>query len=316
MSLPNANNNITTLRNFHDNIESHVRGLLAMGQSTVRYGALCFPMVLGKLLPDVQKNLAREHSNLEWTLDQLWDSIVKEIRVLEVGSFVPPRKPEDHHSTTSFHTGATSRPKKGSHWSVYFARDHTQLSNVKPLQTSPNEKLCFNCLGHHRVSQCQSKHCCIRCKEQQEASLCQGTPNPQTPTTNSKSLKSSSEQPSAHSQTAVTAQHLINSTLSHPHPSKLCFMKSPIAMVRSGNHTKEVNILLDEGAQCSFITQSLVDCLHLYIEERECVAIAAFGASEASDQTLSFATVHLQTSEGTVIPISILITPRIAHPIL
>ena len=82
INLPNANNNIS-LRTLCDVIENHMRILGALGQSTESYGV---PMILGKLPAAVQKNLAREHSNLEWTLDQLRDSIVKEIQVIEAGA--------------------------------------------------------------------------------------------------------------------------------------------------------------------------------------------------------------------------------------
>ena len=101
MNLPNANNNITSLRTLCDVIENHVRGLAALGQSTESYGALLVPMVLGKLPAEVRKNLAREHSNLEWTLNQLRDSIVKEIRVIEAGASVSPPQPEDHYRSTA-----------------------------------------------------------------------------------------------------------------------------------------------------------------------------------------------------------------------
>ena len=173
MNLPNANNNITSLRTLCDVIESHVRGLVALGQSTESYGALLVPMVLGKLPAEVRKNLAREHSNVEWTLDQLRDSIVKEIRIIEAGASVSPPQPEDHYrSTASFHTGAISRPEqrkpprcafcKGSHPATQCDAIPDQSKRMDIVKL---EKLCFNCLGHHRVSQCQSKGHCKRCKE-------------------------------------------------------------------------------------------------------------------------------------------------------
>ncbi len=318
MNLLNANNNITSLRTLCDVIENHVRGLAALGQSTESYGALLVPMVLGKLPADVRKNLAREHSNLEWTLDQLRDSIVKEIRVIEAGASVSPPQSEDHYrSTASFHTGAMSRPEQRKPPRCAFCKGShpaTQCDAIpdqsKRMDIVKREKLCFNCLGHHRVSQCQSKGRCKRCKERHHTSLCRGTPNPQTPSIDSNSQKSSSEQSSAPSQ---TAQNLINTALSHPQPTKVCFLKTAVATVRANNHSTQVNILLDEGAQGSFITQSLADHLYLNSQRRECVAIAAFGASEASNQTLPVATIHLETTEGTEIPISVLITPRIAH---
>ena len=39
MNLPNANNNIRSLRTFHDVVENHVCGLSALGQSTVLWGS-------------------------------------------------------------------------------------------------------------------------------------------------------------------------------------------------------------------------------------------------------------------------------------
>ena len=95
----------------------------------------------------------------------------------------------------------------------------------------------------------------------------------------------------------------------------MCFLKTAVATVRVNNHSTPVNVLLDEGAQRSFITQDLADCLYLTSNRRECIAIAAFGASEAYNQTLPVATVHLVTIEGTEIPISVLVTPRIAQPL-
>ena len=314
MNLPNANNNITSLRTLCDVIENHVHGLAALGQSTESYGALLVLMVLGKLPADVRKNLAREHSNLEWTLDQLRDSIVKEIRVIEAGASVSPPQPKDHYrSTASFHTGAMSRPEQRKTPRCAFCKGlhpATQCDAIpdqsKRMDIVKREKLCFNCLGHHRVSQCQLKGRCKRCKERHHTSLCRGIPNPQTPTIDSNSQKSSSEQSSTPSQ---IAQNLINTALSHPQPTKVCFLKTVVATVRANNHSTQVNILLDEGAQHSFITQSLADRLYLNSQRRECIAIAAFGASEASNQTLPVATIHLETNEGTEIPISVLITP-------
>ena len=311
MNLPNASNNITSLKTLYDVIENHVRGLAALGQSAESYGALLVPMILGKLPVDVRKNLAREHDNLEWTLDQLQDSIVKEIRVIEAGTFLQSPQPEDYHCpTASFHTGTMNRtenrkpPKcvfcKGSHPAT---QCNTITDQSKRMDIVKREKLCFNCLGHHRVSQCQSNGRCKRCKERHHTSLCRGTTNSQI---SSNSQKPPLEQSPAPSHTAI------NTALSHP---QICFLKTAVAKVRVNSYSAQVNVLLDEGAQRSFITQSLADSLHLSSQRKECVAIAAFGATEASKQTLPVATIHLETTDGTEIPISVLITPRIAQPL-
>ena len=42
----------------------------------------------------------------------------------------------------------------------------------KLIAVVKKENLCFNCLGHHRVSQCESKYRCKSCKRKHHTSLC------------------------------------------------------------------------------------------------------------------------------------------------
>jgi len=53
-------------------------------------------IMIGKLPNDIRKNLATDHSNIEWTLDDLRSSIIKEI----LGTGI--------HSSKSNHTDTTS----------------------------------------------------------------------------------------------------------------------------------------------------------------------------------------------------------------
>ena len=92
-----------------------------------------------------------------------------------------------HHSilelppTASFHTGTTNRhitgtrgkPKcpfcKGSHSpsTCDIIKDPKQCTDIVRQQ-----KLCFNCLGHHKVASCNSKHRCHNCEWKHHTSLC------------------------------------------------------------------------------------------------------------------------------------------------
>ena len=79
----------------------------------------------------IRISLTRENSNLEWTLDQLREAIITEIRVLEAGTFAPPSKLEDHPChTAAFHTGLKWRVNSGNHWSVHSVKGHTKLHNM------------------------------------------------------------------------------------------------------------------------------------------------------------------------------------------
>ena len=318
MNLSSPKNDIKGLREFHDAIENHVRGLLALGWTTRSYGALLVPMVLGKLPSDTRKNLAREHNNLDWTIDELRDSIAREIRVLEAGSYIPPSPVEDPQRspplTASFHAGATSQLKnpkcifcKGAHSTT---KCDVITEQPKRMELVKQEKLCYNCLGHHKVSQCLSKGRCKHCKGRHHTTLCRGN---------------STHNPTPHSHQENSNQTTVNTTLlqktselttsNYVPPNKVCFLKTAITTIRASSHQTKANILFDEGAQRSFISEALASQLKLTTKKKECVAISAFGGSTASNQSLPVATIFLMTTDGNEIPISVLIIPKIAQPL-
>ena len=78
-------NSLSSLQLFYDTIESHTRGLAALVKSKDSYGAML--LYLGGRQHYVYRNLAHEHRNSEWIIEQLRDAILNEIRVLESGLF-------------------------------------------------------------------------------------------------------------------------------------------------------------------------------------------------------------------------------------
>lgn len=85
LDLPNPVYELSSLQLFYDTMENHVRGLESLGRSHETYGDLLVPIVLAKLPSDMRTNLACDHDGPEWKFQQLRESILKEIRILEVG---------------------------------------------------------------------------------------------------------------------------------------------------------------------------------------------------------------------------------------
>ena len=120
LDIANPVSSLSSLQLFYDTIEGHIRGLAALGKPEESYGALLIPIVLGKLPIETQRNLAREHGSLEWTLNDLKQGILKEIRVLESGLSINPttRLSFDQTpmmTTASLHTGASANNSSKSH---------------------------------------------------------------------------------------------------------------------------------------------------------------------------------------------------------
>ena len=83
--LTGPNNSLASLQLFHDSTKSHMSSLSSLGKNNNSYGMLLVPIILGKLPTEIKKNLARDHENREWTIDDLQSAILKEICILELG---------------------------------------------------------------------------------------------------------------------------------------------------------------------------------------------------------------------------------------
>ena len=111
LDLPSPTNTLTSLQHFHDSVESHIRSLSSLGKDRESYGDLLIPIIMGKLSVETRKNLARDHSNSEWRLNELQDAILKEIHILETGlNIVNQHKQNPPTPSASFHTNAGRNP--------------------------------------------------------------------------------------------------------------------------------------------------------------------------------------------------------------
>lgn len=99
-------------------------------------------------------------------------------------------------------------------------------------------------------------------------------------------------------------------------PRSHVLLKTAIAPASADRRNfNSANVLLDEGAQRSFITQNLAQKLNLKPHSTETLTISGFGESNKKVRHLDVATVFLQAKNLELVPINVLIVPQIAHPI-
>ena len=111
------------------------------------------------------------------------------------------------------------------------------------------EGLCFNCLEGHKSSACQSKYRCRNCKDKHYTSVCAGHPG--------KSPSSPRDQPISPVHTTLAPNNSpvpINSVIGD---IQIALLKTAVATVGTNHTYCEANILYDEGARRSFVTQRL-----------------------------------------------------------
>ncbi|XP_065918800.1 uncharacterized protein [Dysidea avara] len=283
--------------------------------------------------------MTRDHYNTEWALDELMGSILKEIRIFEAIQH-SNRKTTHTPTTSSFHMAANratrDRPKKDL-TCVFCKGMHkphlctTVSSPTERLAIIKNAGLCFNCLAHHKVSQCASKFTCRECHKKHHTSLCHAftasvEPPPQTlpAHTTTVSNQTGPQTQTVPQNTATTAAHTTTthnedtaatSTSLTAFSKSVCLLKTAIANVLASQTTVEGHILFDEGAQRSFITQELANQLQLQPTHHENISVLPFGEQVSTPRRLARATVLIQTLNKGHIPISVLIVPKLAAPI-
>ena len=252
LELPSPTNELSSLRLFYDSVETHIRGLLSLRVSKESYGALLLPIILAKLSVPTRKNLAREHSNLDWSIDDLQAAILKEIRVMETGFYTSDAQSstaKGSYSTASFYAGIKGSrinpPSNGKKkpLCVYCKGDHSPsvcdvVNDVqKRLEIVKRGNLCFNCLGNHKVSLCNSKFRCRNCKHKHHTSLCKPiSEDPKQHDKRDSEVKGaiSSPQGNTPTQTSMTMAPVSHSSLSKkcpPTTNTISLLKTAIAPI-------------------------------------------------------------------------------------
>ena len=117
----------------------------------------------------------------------------------------------------------------------------------------------------------------------------------------------------------VPAQHIANhlaaaeNSVDSSNYSPMCLLKTAVASVKVGHNKVQAYVLINEGAQRSFITQSLASQLGSIPHFRQKVLISSFGG-DTSKQHAGVVHVTLETNLGDV-SISALVVPTIASPL-
>ena len=79
VDLPKPSNKLSSLRLFHDTVESHICCLESLGMSPEALDTLLVQTVLNKLPEETKRNMARNQQNVEWIIQELQSALRNEI---------------------------------------------------------------------------------------------------------------------------------------------------------------------------------------------------------------------------------------------
>ncbi|XP_077867313.1 uncharacterized protein LOC144356396 [Saccoglossus kowalevskii] len=326
---PAPENNPASLRHFHDDLETTIRALRALGRDEQNFGELLIPMLLDKLPIDFQRQLTRAKGRNAWTLTTLNEAMINEISVLSVGHEPTMFQPDTYQPTVSafrtqvnrtpvdkcnetnpqnisaFHGSSLRRPprqsttrysKRKNYQNCAFCEgphkslNCTTYNNYKDrIDIVKRNSLCFNCLGKHAVRACRSSFTCRQCQGKHHTSL-------HTDNSNSTSNPKSSEVNVHFSHATRNSESRIQSdrrTYTTPEPKlRRTLLKTAKIPTSYNGNTLPATVLFDEGADRSFVTQGFANKLRANVHSSEVLNLKAFSTPRTGYKTIPRTTLN------------------------
>lgn len=144
-----------------------------------------------------------------------------------------------------------------------------QKSALQRKEYIISQKLCFNCLGPHMLRECRSKKSCQVCRKRHHT-LIHDSANQSVNTSTALHLTESLSQSdikkvqlSSDQQVATTNHALPESKISNPKQQNVLLATAQVNVIGPHQTVVTAKALIDQGSEISFISEHLVQTLHL-----------------------------------------------------
>ena len=297
------------LRSIYDKIYANVRGLEALGIGAEWYGSFLIPIVMDRLPADVCLQMARVTTKDIWEIDELLQVLRTEVEAREISDRVKVTEicnplPQSQQKSTRSTASALVARETGSHnvSCAYCKENHYSASCGKVTHTSEcrdilrKEGRCFVCLMKgHRASECQGTKRCRKCGRRHHQSLCELQPVPRT---ESQEAKEAEDVPTTSNNVAKSKNNVLLQT-------------ARTRIYTADGQLIPVRVLLDNGSQCSYITNALKSRLRLTPVRQERLSVNTFGSAGCKREQCDVLSVTLLSVSGENIEIQVLSFPTI-----
>ena len=274
------------LRSVYDQINVHIRGLAALKIKSDECGFMLVPVIMSKLPSDVKLRIARESTEEVWKVDDLMNSIKREVEAREACDGVrakPQVKPNASHASHAPTAGTfvTHGPSiqcaycQGHHYSA-------SCNKIKDVKARKDILLkngrCFNCLkANHKLKDCRSPKTCRNCHQRHHQSICtsglSANAEPFVPQSKPKEPATAED-----NEDTQGSYYLSNSTDAQQFRGDVLLQTAQAtALDVTSKRQAPVRVLFDCGSQRSYVTENLCSKLELSPIRSERLHLNTFG---------------------------------------
>ena len=310
---------LPALRRLCDRVETHYRGLEALGIEKNTYSSIIVPHVLDCLPESVRLIITRGKEFHEWSVEDLLQPLKTEIELREEYREPERKGGREFPEKSSWKRGQSSAQalfaKSGVEACAFClgAHRHEECRRVDSLEKRKDilkkYSRCFNCLRKgHLARKCSVKVNCSNCKKEHHTALCEQGKVPE------RDPESKPKAPELDSGDRKVSTTLIVS----PKDSVVCKPGSKVALQTAlatlvGQRSGRVRVLLDSGSQRTFVTVKVAKALGCEVVRVENLSIGTFGQRALDSELRSVVRLDLKPLFGNeVVSVDAYVVPEIS----
>ena len=319
-----SHHDIKGLRKLNDTVESHVRGLRALGVPTESYGGLLTSVIISKLPPEIKLIVSREMTGETWDLERVMNVFEREVDARERASAsnppCTPRKLQPRIPTATALTTASTGSVNTNITCTYCRQNHPSALCTTVTDVSSRKEIlrkagrCYVCLRKNHLSrECTSNFSCSKCRGKHHASICSRNTSVRGTPTSSTSTRTASAEPSSMPRGTQTTSNLYAGAHA---PVLLQTAQLELSNLEAPSLPATVaRAILDGGSQRTYITSRIQRQLSLSAVGTESLQIKTFGSSESHNTLCDVVQLGLATKDDGLLQMTALVVPFICHPL-
>ncbi|XP_028417494.1 uncharacterized protein LOC114541898 [Dendronephthya gigantea] len=168
------------LRHLIDKIETHYRGLEALGVDEASYSDIVVPAILEKIPEVVRLTITRDKPHSEWSMNDVLGALEGEVELREEYSR-PEEEPRKRFNGKNSGLGSgNALHVKRNDDSCAFCLGNHKHQDCKKVELKGRKQIlikysrCFNCMRKgHRARDCRQELVCEKCKGKHHTALCE-----------------------------------------------------------------------------------------------------------------------------------------------
>ena len=316
-----THHDVKGLRQLHDSVEAHVRGLRALGVPPDSYAGLLTSVLVNKLPPEIRLIVSRAMTGESWDLDQVMKIFEQEVDARERAS-LPSGTGTQPRTPTAATLVAGNSPSNTTISCVFCNQKHPSASCTQVVDVPARKEIlrragrCYVCLKRHHLS--KDCHSSIRCEDyrgRHHVTICHrraaSDSDSSTPAGSARGTSNESS-PALGRRTPVTTSAFCAST---QNSVLLQTAQLNLSNPCSSQPDTVARAIMDSGNQRTYITSRLRDELDLPVVATESLRIKTFGNTANYESSYDVVQLSVKTKDHGTLNVTALVVPTIYHPL-